>query len=355
MSRKIGILTGGGDCPGLNPVIRGVVEKCAENGIEVYGFYEGWRGALTGEGRFLTLDDVEGIQREGGTILRSSRTNVKKIDGGAEQVKATLAKLGLEALVAIGGDDTLGVANYLRKEYGVNVVGVPKTIDNDLNCTDCTFGFDTAANIAMEAIDRLHTTAASHSRCFIIECMGRSSGWITLYAGWAADANLVIIPEHPTNIDEVMKVVKSRYQKGKGYTLIAIAEGAQIDGLEQGDLGTDAFGHVLLANSNLAKDLADAIEKRMRADESLDDRRKYFECRSVTLGHLQRGGSPSNFDRILGSRLGVAAGELVVNGDYGNMVALHATDIVKADLDTAVTVRKDVPDSIFNAAKIYFK
>jgi len=355
MARKIGILTGGGDCPGLNAVIRGVVERCALGGVEVYGFYAGWRGALTGEGKVLTLEDVEGIQTQGGTILESSRTNVPKIPGGAEQIKKTMEKLGLEALVAIGGDDTLGVANTLRKEHGISVVGVPKTIDNDLNCTDFTFGFDTAANIAMEAIDRLHTTAASHARCFLVECMGRSSGWITLYAGWAANCHLVLIPEHPTSMDEIMKIVKSRYQKGKRYTMIAIAEDVKIDGLEQGDLGVDAFGHRLLVNSNLTKNLADAIEKRMRSDESLDGNRKYFECRSVVLGHLQRGGAPSNFDRILGSRMGVAAGEMVVNREFGNMVALSGTKIVKADLDTAVTVRKDVPDDIYEAAKIYFK
>ncbi len=355
MARKIGILTGGGDCPGLNAVIRGVVERCAQDGIEVYGFLAGWRGALTGEGKILTLDDVAGIQAKGGTILESSRTNVTKIPGGFEKVKATMDKLGLEALVAIGGDDTLGVANNLRKELGVSVVGVPKTIDNDLNCTDFTFGFDTAANIAMEAIDRLHTTAASHARCFIVECMGRSSGWITLYAGWAADCDLVLIPEQPTTMAEIMNLVKSRYLNGKRYTMIAVAEDVRIDGLEQGDLGTDAFGHKLLVNSSLAKDLAGAIEKNMRADTTLDEKREYFECRYVVLGHLQRGGAPSNFDRILGSRMGVAAGDMVCKGDYGSMVALQGTKIVQADLDMAVTVRKDVPDDIYEAAKIYFK
>lgn len=355
MSRKIGILTGGGDCPGLNAVIRGVVEKCATAGIEVYGFLAGWRGALSGEGRYLTLDDVEGIQTQGGTILESSRTNVKKIEGGDQQVKATMERLGLEALVAIGGDDTLGVANDLRKTLGVNVVGVPKTIDNDLSSTDYTFGFDTASNIAMEAIGRLHTTAASHARCFIVECMGRSSGWITLQAGWAADAHLVLIPEFPVNMDDIMEVVKGRYNRGKRYTIIAIAEGITVEGLEQGDLGVDAFGHVLLANSNLSKDLAASIEKRMRADESLDPKRKYFECRSVVLGHLQRGGAPSAFDRILGSRMGVRAGELIIAKDYGNMVAIRGTEIVKADLDAAVTIRKDVGIDLYNTAKIYFK
>ncbi len=355
MDRKIGILTGGGDCPGLNGVIRGVVEVCAKNGIDVYGYHAGWRGALTGEGHWLTTDEVEGIQCQGGTILESSRTNVKKIEGGPEQVVATMKELGLEAIVAIGGDDTLGVANELRKKLGVNVVGVPKTIDNDLNCTDYTFGFDTAANIAMESIDRLKTTAASHARCFVVECMGRSSGWITLHGGLAADANLILIPEFPWTIDQIMDVVKGRYLRGKRYTMIAIAEGIEVQGLEQKDLGVDAFGHPLLVNSNLAKDLADEIEKRMRADESLEEKRKYFECRSLVLGHLQRGGAPTAFDRVLSTRMGITAGQLVVDKDYGYMVALRSTNIEKADLDMAVTVRKDVGEDLYNSVKIYFK
>lgn len=355
MSRKIGILTGGGDCPGLNGVIRGVVETCLQADIEVYGFNAGWRGALTGEGHFLTEDEVESIQTEGGTILESSRTNIAKIENGPEKVVENMKKLDLEGLVAIGGDDTLGVANMLRKSYGVNVIGVPKTIDNDLSCTDFTFGFDTASNIAMECIDRLHTTASAHARCFVVECMGRSSGWITLQSGWAADAHLVLIPEFPVTIDDIMRVVKARYSRGKRYTIIAIAEGIKVQGLEQGELGVDAFGHPLLAKSNLASDLADAIEKRMREDATLDEKRKYFECRSLVLGHLQRGGRPSAFDRVLSSRMGVAAGRLAVSGEYGYMVALRGTKIEKADLDAAVSIRKDVDAELYEAAKLYFK
>ena len=222
--RKIGILTGGGDCPGLNAVIRGVVEECAAAGIEVYGFSAGWRGALTGEGRWLTLKDVEGLQTKGGTILESSRTNVMKEENGPERVRKTLESLGLEGMVAIGGDDTLGVANKLTK-MGMKMIGVPKTIDNDLSCTDYTFGFDTASNIAMECIDRLHTTAASHARCFVVECMGRHTGWIAVQAGLAADANLILIPEFPKTFDEVMQVIRSRYIKGQRHTIIAVAEG----------------------------------------------------------------------------------------------------------------------------------
>ncbi len=352
--RNIGILTGGGDCPGLNAVIRGVVEKCASEGIGVYGFFAGWRGALTGEGKWLTLDDVEGIQTQGGTILESSRTNVMKIENGPETVRQNMEKLGLEGLVAIGGDDTLGVANKLRK-MGMNMVGVPKTIDNDLSCTDFTFGFDTASNIAMEAIDRLHTTAASHARCIVVECMGRHTGWIALQAGLAANAHLILIPEFPKTFEEIMEVIKKRYKDGKRYSIIAVAEGFELAGQEDMDLGVDAFGNKLLLNKDLAKNLASMIEKEMRNDETLDEKRKYFECRSVVLGHVQRGGAPSAFDRVLGTRLGVKAGELVVNKEYGNMVALQGTNVVSADLDKAVTERKEVDKEFYDAASLYFK
>ena len=221
--RRIGILTGGGDCPGLNAVIRGVVESCLSAGVQVYGLYDGWRGALTGEGRTLSYADVEGIQTEGGTILGSSRTNILKVDDGPETVRMRMEQLGLEGLIAVGGDDTLGVANHLRK-IGINVIGVPKTIDNDLSCTDYTFGFDTASNIAMECIDRLHTTAESHSRCIIVECMGRHTGISLLQAGVAANAHLILIPEYPKTFDEIMRLVKSRHIHGENYTIIVVAE-----------------------------------------------------------------------------------------------------------------------------------
>jgi len=352
--RKIGILTGGGDCPGLNAVIRGVVERCAKDDISVYGFSAGWRGALTGEGRWLMLDDVEGIQTMGGTILESSRTNVMKEENGPERVRATLESLGLEGLVAIGGDDTLGVANHLRK-MGMNMIGVPKTIDNDLSCTDYTFGFDTACNIAMECIDRLHTTAASHARCMVVECMGRHTGWIALQAGLAADAHLILIPEFPKTFDEIMQVIKSRYQNGKRYSIVVVAEGFSLSQEDEASIGVDAFGNKLLLEKNLAGNLAAKIEKTMRSDETLDEKRRYFECRSVVLGHVQRGGAPSAFDRVLGTRLGVKAGDLVVAGQYGNMVALSGTQIVDADLDQAVSNRKEVDKAFYDAASLYFK
>lgn len=352
--RKIGILTGGGDCPGLNAVIRGVVEKCAEAGMEVFGFRDGWRGALNAKGHWLTLSEVEGIQTLGGTIIGSSRTNVLAQPDGTSTIINVLDALGLEGLVAIGGDDTLGVANALRK-LGVNVIGVPKTIDNDLSCTDYTFGFETASNIAMEAIDRLQTTAKAHSRCIVVECMGRHTGWIALQAGLAANAHLVLIPEFPKSYDEIISVVRRRYLRGDRYTIIVVAEGFELLGGDEIDLGTDAFGNKLLIHKNLAKNLSDMIEDTMRNDPLLGSDAQYFECRPVVLGHVQRGGAPCAFDRVLGTRLGIKAGELVVRRDYGKMVALNGNLIVGADLETAVTVRKEVDREFYEAASLYFK
>lgn len=352
--RKIGILTGGGDCPGLNAVIRGVVEKCATVGIEVFGFNDGWRGALSAKGRWLTLNDVEGIQTLGGTIIGSSRTNVLADPNGPSTVRDVLNALDLEGLVAIGGDDTLGVANALRK-MGINVIGVPKTIDNDLSCTDYTFGFETAANIAMEAIDRLQTTAKAHSRCIVVECMGRHTGWIALQAGLAANAHLVLIPEFPKSYDEIISLVRKRYLRGDRHTIIVVAEGFELLGADEIDIGTDPFGNKLLLHKNLAKNLSDMIESSMKNDPLLGSDAQYFECRHVVLGHVQRGGDPCAFDRVLGTRLGIKAGELVVDGDYGKMVAQAGTKIVAADMDTAVTVRKVVDNEFYEAASLYFK
>ena len=352
--RKIGILTGGGDCPGLNAVIRGVVEKCAQAGIEVFGFHDGWRGALTARGHWLTLDEVEGIQTLGGTIIGSSRTNVMADPNGPSTIKDVLDALGLEGLVAIGGDDTLGVANALRK-LDINVIGVPKTIDNDLSCTDYTFGFETASNIAMEAIDRLQTTAKAHSRCIVVECMGRHTGWIALQAGLAANAHLVLIPEFPKTYDEIISLVRRRFLRGDRYSIIVVAEGFELLGAEDIDIGTDAFGNKLLLHKNLARNLSDMIERSMQSDPLLGSDAQYFECRPVVLGHVQRGGAPCAFDRVLGTRLGIKAGELVVNGDYGKMVAQVGTKVVGADMETAVTVRKEVDREFYEAASLYFK
>lgn len=353
-SRKVGILTGGGDCPGLNAVIRGAVESCLSNGISVYGLSDGWRGALTGEGRFLDYSDVNGIQTKGGTILGTSRTNVMKIDNGPETVRETMHKLGLEGLIAIGGDDTLGVANQLRK-MGMNMVGVPKTIDNDLSCTDVTFGFDTATNIAMDCIDRLHTTAESHSRCIVVECMGRHTGHIAMHAGMAANAHLILIPEFPKSFKEISDFVKARHLRGEKYTIIAVAEGFELSDINNSDIGVDAFGNKLLLSKDLAKNLSEMIEKDVRADKNLPEKFRHFECRYAVLGHVQRGGEPTCADRVLGLRLGVKAGQLAASRQYGNMVALSGTQIIAADLDKAVTERKLVSEELYKAAELMFR
>ena len=352
--KRIGILTGGGDCPGLNAVIRGVVESCSGQCAEVFGFHAGWRGVVEDSGQLLTLKDVEGIQTLGGTILGSSRTNVMKIENGPELVRATLERRGLEGLIAIGGDDTLGVANHLSKR-GMNVIGVPKTIDNDLSCTDYTFGFDTAANIAMEEIDKLHTTAASHSRCFVVECMGRSTGWIALEAGLAANAHLALIPEFPRSFADIYAFVRERYVSGKSYTIIAVAEGFELIDEAEGNLGTDAFGNPLLNHKEIARNIADRLEAAIRSDKTLEPKREYFESRFVVLGHLQRGGAPSLFDRVLGARMGVKAGALACAGEYGNMVALRGTDIIATDLELAVSQRKMVDEGFYRQACLFFR
>ncbi|MFL6054606.1 MAG: 6-phosphofructokinase [Actinoallomurus sp.] len=339
---RVGVLTGGGDCPGLNAVIRAVVRK----GIQVYGyefvgFRDGWRGPLEGDTRPLDVQAVRGILPRGGTILGSSRTNPIKIEGGVERIKDNLAGLGVDALIAIGGEDTLGVARQLH-DHGVKVVGVPKTIDNDLNATDYTFGFDTAVNIAMEAIDRLHTTAESHHRALICEVMGRHAGWIALHAGMAAGANVILIPEKPFDIEKVCGYVQSRF-KTKYAPIIVVAEGAHpVDG--QMDVQTqelDAFGHVRLGG--IGERLAAEIEKRTGK-----------EARTTVLGHIQRGGTPTAFDRVLATRFGVHAIDAVHDGAFGKMVGLQGTEIVRVDLSAATAQIKTVPVQRYEEAEVFF-
>ncbi|SEF47235.1 6-phosphofructokinase 1 [Thermomonospora echinospora] len=339
---RVGVLTGGGDCPGLNAVIRAVVRK----GIQVYGyefvgFRAGWRGPLEGDTIALDVQAVRGILPRGGTILGSSRTNPIKVEGGIERIKDNLAGLGVDALIAIGGEDTLGVAKQLHGA-GVNVVGVPKTIDNDLNATDYTFGFDTAVNIAMEAIDRLHTTAESHHRALICEVMGRHAGWIALHAGMAAGANVILIPEKPFDIEKVVEYVESRF-KTRYAPIIVVAEGAHpLEGqmaVQTGEL--DAFGHVRLGG--IGQRLADEIEKRTGK-----------EARCTVLGHIQRGGTPTAFDRVLATRFGLQAIDAVHDGEYGKMVALSGTDIVRVDLSAATDRLKTVPVERYEEAEIFF-
>jgi phosphofructokinase-like protein len=318
---RIGVLTGGGDCPGLNAVIRAVVRKgVGVFGYDFIGFRDGWKGPLEGLTMELGIAEVRGILPRGGTILGSSRTNPFKIDGGVAKIRENLHSLGVDALIAIGGEDTLGVATQLH-EHGVNVVGVPKTIDNDLNATDYTFGFDTAVNIAMEAIDRLHTTAESHHRVLVVEVMGRHAGWIALHAGLAGGANVVLIPEQPFDIDRVCEYVEKRFQSHYS-PIIVVSEGAiPVAG---GDMTLvsgekDAFGHVRLGG--IGDRLAGEIEQRTGK-----------EARAVVLGHVQRGGTPTAFDRWLATRFGLHAITAVAEKDFGKMVALRGADIVRVPL-----------------------
>ena len=339
---RVGVLTGGGDCPGLNAVIRAVVRKgVSEYGFSFVGFRDGWRGPLEGETMPLDVSSVRGILPRGGTILGSSRTNPFKVEGGVERIEANFAELGVDALVAIGGEDTLGVATKLA-EHGLPVVGVPKTIDNDLNATDYTFGFDTAVTIATEAIDRLHTTAESHHRVLVIEVMGRHAGWIALHSGMAGGANVILIPEVPFDFDEVCTWVESRFESSYA-PIICVAEGAQpADGnLITKDSTVDAFGHVKL--SGIGDWLASAIEDRTGK-----------ESRAAVLGHIQRGGSPTAFDRVLATRFGLHAIDTIKDGDTGKMVALRGTDIVRVPLAEATGELKTVPLSRYAEAKAFF-
>ncbi|MGN9839549.1 6-phosphofructokinase [Nonomuraea sp. H19] len=339
---RIGVLTGGGDCPGLNAVIRAAVRKgVSVYGHEFVGFRDGWRGPLEGDTMPLDIQAVRGILPRGGTILGSSRTNPMKIEGGVDRIKDNLAATGVDALIAIGGEDTLGVAKQLY-DRGVNVVGVPKTIDNDLSGTDYTFGFDTAVNIAMEAIDRLHTTAESHHRALICEVMGRHAGWIALHAGMAGGANVILIPEKPFDIDRVCEYVESRFRT-RYSPIIVVAEGAHpIEGqmeLQAGEL--DAFGHVRLGG--IGEMLAKEIEKRTGK-----------EARTTVLGHIQRGGTPTAYDRVLATRFGLQAIDAAHEGDYGKMVALRGTDIVRVGLDEATAELKTVPVERYSEAEVFF-
>jgi phosphofructokinase-like protein len=339
---RVGVLTGGGDCPGLNAVIRAVVRKgVGIYGYEMVGFRDGWKGPLENLTQPLGIPEVRGILPRGGTILGSSRTNPFKVDGGVDRIRENLHELGVDALIAIGGEDTLGVATRLH-DLGVNVVGVPKTIDNDLNATDYTFGFDTALNIAMEAIDRLHTTAESHHRALIVEVMGRHAGWIALHAGIAGGANVILIPEQPFSIERVCAYVESRFQSHYAPIIVA-AEGATPDGGESilFDREVDAFGHVRLGG--IGDWLASEIEKRTGK-----------EARTTVLGHIQRGGTPTAFDRVLATRFGLHAIDAVHDGDWGKMVSLRGTEIARVPLADATTLLKTVQPERYAEAEVFF-
>jgi ATP-dependent phosphofructokinase / diphosphate-dependent phosphofructokinase len=345
---RVGVLTGGGDCPGLNAVIRAIVRTGAEEyGYEFTGFRDGWRGPLEGDTMTLDVQAVRGILPRGGTILGSSRTNPlgdRAASGGRsglERIKDNLASLRVDALVAIGGEDTLGIAARLH-EQGVNVVGVPKTIDNDLGATDYTFGFDTAVNIAMEAIDRLHTTAESHHRALIVEVMGRSAGWIALHAGMAGGANVILIPEQPFDIDQVCGWVQHRFQT-RYAPIVVVAEGAHPKDGGEALLNQekDAFGHVRYGG--VGPMLASEIERRTGK-----------EARATVLGHVQRGGTPTAFDRVLATRFGTHAIRAVADGAFGQMVALRGTEIVRVPIAEATRELKLVPPERYAEAEIFF-
>jgi len=340
---RVGVLTGGGDCPGLNAVIRAVVRRGVRgHGFEFLGYRDGWRGPLEGVTMELGIEQCRGILPRGGTILGSSRTNPFKIDDGVQRIKDNLARDGVDALVAIGGEDTLGVATGLA-ELGVNVVGVPKTIDNDLSGTDFTFGFDTAVNIATEAIDRLHTTAESHHRVLVVEVMGRHAGWIALHSGIAGGASAVLIPEQPFDIDALCAYVEERFQT-RYAPIIVVSEGAVP--AEGGDMTLlsgekDAFGHVRLGG--IGERLASEIEARTGK-----------EARAVVLGHTQRGGTPTAFDRWLATRFGLQAIDAVADGDFGKMVALRGTKIVRVPLSEGTSQLKLVSPEEYAEAQVFF-
>ena len=340
---RVGVLTGGGDCPGLNAVIRAVVRKgVRQHGFEFLGYRDGWRGPLEGVTMELGVEQCRGILPRGGTILGSSRTNPFKIDNGVERIQENLEKNEVDALVAIGGEDTLGVATKLA-DLGVNVVGVPKTIDNDLSGTDFTFGFDTAVNIAMEAIDRLHTTAESHHRVLVVEVMGRHAGWIALHSGMAGGANVVLIPEQPFDIEAVCELVEQRF-KTRFAPIIVVSEGAVP--AEGGDMTLvsgekDAFGHVRLGG--IGDRLAQEIESRTGK-----------EARAVVLGHIQRGGTPTAFDRWLATRFGLHAIDAVADGDFGKMMALRGTNIVRVPLIEGTGELKLVSAEEYAEAQVFF-
>jgi len=343
---RVGVLTGGGDCPGLNAVIRAVVRRgVQEFGLEFVGFRDGWRGPMEADTVPLDVHAVRGILPRGGTILGSSRTNPFKENGpgrnGVERIKDNLAGLGVDALIVIGGEDTLGVAARLYDE-GIPVVGVPKTIDNDLGATDYTFGFDTAVNIAMEAIDRLHTTAESHHRALIVEVMGRHAGWIALHAGLAGGANVILIPERPFDIDKVVAWVEHRFQT-RYAPIVVVAEGAHpvSDELSLASANLDAFGHVRLGG--VGQLLAEEIEKRTGK-----------EARCTVLGHIQRGGTPTAFDRVLATRFGLHAVGAVYDEAFGTMVALRGTDIIRVPIVEATRELKLVPVDRYAEAEVFF-
>ena len=334
------MLTGGGDCPGLNPVIRAVCRRLWEHGHETFGVLDGWRGAIDTNLKPLGWNEISGILHIGGTIIGTSRTNPFKNEGGVEGVKRTFEEI--DALIAIGGEDTLGVASKLGSEHNLPIVGVPKTIDNDLNGTDYTFGFDTAVHVATEAIDRVHSTAESHSRIIVVETMGRHAGWIALFSGIAGGADYILIPEQPVDYDAVAAAVERRKGRGKNFSVIVASEGSELPGIaDEGEV--DEFGHVRVENRAVGETVAQEVEKRTG-----------MQARATVLGYIQRGGSPTARDRILGLRFGLKAADLVQEGNWGQMAALHGDNVLSVPLTEATAELKLVTQEWYDTAKTFF-
>ena len=341
---RIGVLTGGGDCPGLNAVIRAVVRRgIDDHGHEIIGFKDGWRGPLEGACEELTVESTRGILPRGGTILGSSRTNPFKRDDGPDAIRETLRAQNADGLIAIGGEDTLGAAARLHGEHGLPIIGVPKTIDNDLAGTDMTFGFDTAVQIATEAIDRLHTTAESHNRVMIVEVMGRHAGWIALHSGLAGGADVILIPERPFDIEEVCRLIQRRHSRGRYFSIVVVAEGAvpQEGTMELMAAREDEFGHARLGG------IGQLLEREI-------EQRTGIETRATVLGHIQRGGTPTAFDRVLATRLGLAAMDAANESNWGVISALRGTQIVLVPLSEAVAGLRTVPPEEYEAAQTFF-
>jgi ATP-dependent phosphofructokinase / diphosphate-dependent phosphofructokinase len=339
---KVGMLTGGGDCPGLNAVIRAVGRRVMTQGGDVVGVLEGWKGLV--EGLFMPLGprEISGLLPRGGTILRTTRTNPYKVEGGVEKVLQNFEREGFDALVAIGGEDTLGVASRLHAEHGLPVVGVPKTIDNDLSATDYTFGFDTAVSIATEAIDRLHTTAESHNRVMVVEVMGRHTGWIAVVSGIAGGADMILIPEQPVSIEDACKELRHRHERGKDFSIVVVSEGYELEGMSDTE-DVDQFGHIRLSERGVGAALAREIGSRTG-----------YETRVTVLGHVQRGGSPTPRDRVLATRYGLKAAELAEEGKFGRMAALNGDAIVHVPLADATRELKTVPPEWWAVAQAFF-
>jgi ATP-dependent phosphofructokinase / diphosphate-dependent phosphofructokinase len=340
---KIGILTSGGDAPGLNAVIRGIVYTGIATGKckDFIGFRDGWRGVVENDVMQLTRHDIKGISKQGGTILGTSRTNPFDAGGGVDRITEVMAENGVDAIIAIGGEGTLAAAKRLT-DAGINIVGVPKTVDNDLDATDYTFGFDTAVQIATEAMDRLRTTGDSHDRCMIAEVMGRHVGWIALHSGMAAGAHAILIPEQKTSIDQIIAWVSSAHNRGRA-PLVVVAEGFALNSMDDAhsERGLDAFGRPRLGG--IGEMLAPIIEERTG-----------IETRATTLGHIQRGGTPSAYDRVLATRFGMAALDATVAGHWGKMVALKGTDIITVSFEDALGKLKTVTQERYDEAKVFF-